>query len=120
MQAKGELRAAHAEIDELKEDKAVLGKELDVKAKEIRMQLLQVLLLASETRPFASPPQYVCTVRSGVCFLVAEPFVSYLFKVSFPYFLRLVTITFTPTSTGRHDPTLGIDSPRARARAYLR
>lgn len=50
MQAKGELRAAHAEIDELKEDKAVLGKALDVKAKEIRMQLLQVHLLASETR----------------------------------------------------------------------
>lgn len=42
IQAKGELRAARAEIDELKEDKAVLGKTLDIKGKEIRMQLLQV------------------------------------------------------------------------------
>lgn len=41
-QAKGELRAARAEIDELKEDKAALGKTLDTKAKEIRLQLLQV------------------------------------------------------------------------------
>lgn len=46
IQAKGELRAAQAEIDELKEDKAVLGKTLDIKSKEIRMQLLQVNVLA--------------------------------------------------------------------------
>eukprot|EP00903_Cladosiphon_okamuranus_P015241 g14087.t1 len=48
--AKGELRAAQAEIDQLKEDKVVLGKTLDVKAKEIRMQLLQVNRLKRELR----------------------------------------------------------------------
>jgi len=42
-QAKGELSAARAEIDELKEDKSVLGKALEEKAKEIRVQLAQVL-----------------------------------------------------------------------------
>lgn len=42
IQAKGELRAAQVEIDGLKQDKAILGKTLDIKAKEIRMQLLQV------------------------------------------------------------------------------
>eukprot|EP00752_Nemacystus_decipiens_P005204 g4723.t1 len=53
-EAKGELRAAQAEIDELKEDKAVLGKTLDIKAKEIRMQLLQVNRLKRELRDLSA------------------------------------------------------------------
>lgn len=53
IQAKGELRAARAEIDELKEDKAVLSKALDMKAKEIRMQLLQVCAFVGDTAWFS-------------------------------------------------------------------
>lgn len=41
-QAKGELRAAQVEINGLKEEKAALDQALDAKAKEVRMQLLQV------------------------------------------------------------------------------
>ena len=44
LQAKGELSAARAEIDGLKEDKSVLCKALEGKAKEIQQQLVQVLV----------------------------------------------------------------------------
>lgn len=47
-QAKGELEAARVEIDGLKEDKAVLTQALETKAREIRMQLLQVWYAASK------------------------------------------------------------------------
>ncbi|CAM9206973.1 unnamed protein product [Ectocarpus sp. 6 AP-2014] len=43
-----ELEAARAEIDGLKEDKAVLTQALETKAREIRMQLLQVNRLKRE------------------------------------------------------------------------
>ncbi|CAN0032149.1 unnamed protein product, partial [Ectocarpus fasciculatus] len=46
--AKGELEAARVEIDGLKEDKAVLTQALETKAREIRMQLLQVNRLKRE------------------------------------------------------------------------
>ncbi|CBJ48379.1 hypothetical protein Esi_0002_0153 [Ectocarpus siliculosus] len=47
-EAKGELEAARVEIDGLKEDKAVLTQALETKAREIRMQLLQVNRLKRE------------------------------------------------------------------------
>lgn len=43
-QAKGELRVAHAEIDQLKAEKAALEQALDAKGKEVRLQVLQVSL----------------------------------------------------------------------------
>ncbi|CAM9314510.1 unnamed protein product, partial [Hapterophycus canaliculatus] len=52
--AKGERRAAQAEINGLKEDKAILGQALGVKAKEIRMQLLQVNYLKREIRDLSA------------------------------------------------------------------
>lgn len=70
IQAKGELRAAQAEIDELKEDKAVLRKTLDTKAKEVRMQLLQVQPLTSETRLSAAP---ISLYRALPVFRIHEP-----------------------------------------------
>lgn len=63
IQAKGELRAARAEIDELKEDKAILSQTLDMKAKEIRMQLLQVhICIFYRRRHDVSPLRQRCTV----------------------------------------------------------
>lgn len=41
-QAKGELRTAHLEIDGLNQEKAALTQALTTKAKEVRLQVLQV------------------------------------------------------------------------------
>lgn len=68
-QAKGELTAARAEIDELKEDKSVLGKALEDKAKEIRLQLVQVLVgvRGSHVARLQAAPRsgcYICFTNS--------------------------------------------------------
>lgn len=81
LQAKGELRAARAEIDELKEDKAVLGKTLDNKAKEFRMQLLQVIaVVVGDTWIFDATKMLYgmwplpCRPRSACRLLSQKPF----------------------------------------------
>lgn len=67
-QAKGELRTAHFEIDGLKQENAGLAQALTTKAKEMRLQVLQVDARFSFKRPHGRP-QFCITSASRVVYL---------------------------------------------------